>query len=103
MAQLLFLLVTFGLMWFLLVRPQQQRVRRQQQLVASLEVGDEVVTAGGMVGRIVTLDDEEAGIEVSPGVVVRFLRIAVNARTGDELPVPPAPVDDTEVVDGGSR
>lgn len=80
MAQLLFPLIFLGLMWFLLVRPQQQRVRRQRELVASLVLGDEVVTAGGVVGRIVGLDDDEARIEVSPGVVMRFVRIAVNAR-----------------------
>ncbi len=84
MAQLLFPLVFLGLMWFLLVRPQQQRVRRQQELVSSLAVGDEVITAGGIIGRIVALDDDEAHLEVSPGVVMRFLRLAVNARLGEE-------------------
>lgn len=84
MAQLLFPLIFLGMMWFLLVRPQQQRVRRQRELVASLEVGDEVVTAGGMVGRIVGLDDDEARIEVSAGVVIRVLRFAVNAKVGGD-------------------
>lgn len=82
--QALFPLIFLALMWFLLVRPQRERVRRQQQLVASLEVGDEVITAGGMVGRIVSLDDDEAHLEVAPGVVVRFLRLAVNARVAED-------------------
>ncbi|MGH9179119.1 MAG: preprotein translocase subunit YajC [Acidimicrobiales bacterium] len=82
--ELLFPLLFLGLMWFVLIRPQQQRVRRQQALVASLQVGDEVITAGGIVGRIVTLDDNEAHLEVAPGVVLRFLRLAVNARVGDQ-------------------
>lgn len=108
MAQLLFLLITFGLMWFVLVRPQQQRVRRQQQLVASLQVGDEVITAGGMIGRIVGLDDDEARIELAPGTEVRFLRLAVNARVGDDdgAGLPGEVADDpgtAESVDGGSR
>lgn len=76
-------------MWFLLVRPQRERVRRQQQLVASLEVGDEVITAGGIVGRIVALDGDEAHIEVASGVVMRFLRLAVNARMADDTPATP--------------
>ncbi|HEX2701609.1 MAG TPA: preprotein translocase subunit YajC [Acidimicrobiales bacterium] len=84
--QVLFPLVFLALMWFLLVRPQKERVRRQQELVASLEVGDEVITAGGVVGRIVALDDDEAQIEVAPGIVLRFLRLAVNARVTDEVP-----------------
>ena len=107
--QLLFPLIMFGLMWVFLVRPQQQRVRRQRELISALEVGDEVVTAGGIVGRIVALDDSEAHIEVAPGVVLRFLRIAVNARVGedesdDELGS--ASVDEPESpesIDGGNR
>ncbi|MDP8992620.1 MAG: preprotein translocase subunit YajC [Actinomycetota bacterium] len=81
--ELLFPLVVLGLMWVLLVRPQQQRVRRQRELVASLEVGDEVVTAGGAVGRIVGLDADEVRLEVAPGVTMRFLRLSVNARVDE--------------------
>jgi preprotein translocase subunit YajC len=74
------LLILFGGMWLLLIRPQQQRLRAQRQLVASLGVGDEVVTAGGVVARIVRLDDQEAALEVAPGVVVTFLRAAISRR-----------------------
>jgi preprotein translocase subunit YajC len=74
------LLILFGGMWMLLIRPQQQRLRAQRQLVASLDVGDEVVTAGGVVARIVRLDDQEADLEIAPGVVVTFLRAAISRR-----------------------
>ncbi len=83
--ELLFPLLVLGLMWVLLVRPQQQRVRRQRELVSSLEVGDEVVTAGGAIGRIVELDDDEVRLEVAPGVTMRFVRMAVNARVDETL------------------
>ena len=73
-------LVLLVLMYVLLVRPQQQRVRRQQELISSLEVGDEVVTAGGMVGRITAIEGEEIHLEVAPGVTIRFVRLAVNSR-----------------------
>jgi preprotein translocase subunit YajC len=98
--ELLFPLLFLGLMWFVLIRPQQQRVRRQQQLVASLEVGDEVVTAGGIVGRIVALNEDEAHIEVASGVVMRFLRLAVNTKLHQEG----TPVDtpDANGIDGGT-
>ena len=100
--ELLFPLLFLGLMWFVLIRPQQQRVRRQQELVAALRVGDQVITAGGIVGRIVGLDDDEAHIEVAPGVVMRFLRLAVNSRVGeDERPALDAP-DGVDGVDGGT-
>jgi preprotein translocase subunit YajC len=93
MESLLPLLLLGAVMWFLLIRPQQQRVRRQQALLQSLEVGDEVITAGGMVGRIRSLDDQRAAIELAPGVVVDFLRGAISQRlveptvNGDEGPV----------------
>lgn len=78
--QALFPLLLLAVMWVLLIRPQQQRARKQRELVATLEVGDEVVTAGGVVARIVALDDERARLEVAPGVVVTFLRGAVNRK-----------------------
>jgi preprotein translocase subunit YajC len=80
MSQLLLPLVLLALMWVLLVRPQQQRVRRQRELIASLEVGDDVVTAGGIVGRIVALEGDEVRLEVAPGVTLRVVRLAVNSR-----------------------
>ena len=83
--ELLLPLILLGLMWVLLVRPQQQRVRRQRELVAALEVGDEVVTAGGVVGRVVGLDRDEVQLEVAPGVSVRFLRMAVTSRVDEPL------------------
>lgn len=85
MLQLLFPFIFLALMWVLLVRPQQQRVRQQRDLVASLELGDEVVTAGGIIGTIVLLSDDEASVEISPGVRMRILRGAINARLNEDL------------------
>jgi len=79
MESLLPLVLIVGMMWLLLIRPQQQRVRRQQALLSSLAVGDEVVTAGGLIGRIVALDDERMSVELAPGVVA-FVRAAVSHR-----------------------
>jgi len=78
------LLILVALMWLLLIRPQQQRVRRQRELVATLEVGDRVVTVGGIKGIIVGLDDEEARIEVAPGTVLTLIRPAI-ARKVDAV------------------
>lgn len=85
MLQLLFPFIFLALMWVLLVRPQQQRVRQQRDLVASLQIGDEVVTAGGIIGRIVDLTQEEAIVEIAPAVNMRFLRGAINARLNEHL------------------
>ncbi len=68
------------LMYVALLRPQQQRVRRQQQLVTSIDIGDEVVTAGGLIGRVVGLTDDRLQLEVADGVVIELLRLAVSRR-----------------------
>ncbi|MDQ1374774.1 MAG: preprotein translocase subunit YajC [Actinomycetota bacterium] len=95
MASLLPFVLIVAMMWLLLIRPQQQRVRKQQALLKALEVGDEVITAGGMLGRIRTLDDERIEIEVAPGVVVSFLRGAVSQRLVD---APKHDDDDDEAI-----
>ena len=67
-------------MWALLILPQQRRVRQHQEVVASLEVGDEIVTAGGLYGTITSVDEETLAVEVAPGIVLRVLRSAVSQR-----------------------
>ncbi|MBA2752008.1 MAG: preprotein translocase subunit YajC [Actinobacteria bacterium] len=89
-------LVLLALMWVLLVRPQQQRVRRQRELIASLEVGDEVITAGGMVGRVTAIEGEEIRLEVAPGVTIRFVRLAVSSRVEQPDETVDVDVDDVE-------
>lgn len=76
----LFPIILLALMWLLVVRPQKERVRRQRELVASLVVGDRVVTAGGLVGTIVALTEGEARVELAPDMVVTVLRPAVSER-----------------------
>jgi preprotein translocase subunit YajC len=80
MGPLLALLLTFGLMWVLLILPQQRKMRQHQTVVASLQAGDEVVTAGGVYGTIMSVDEETLAVEVAPGVVLRVLRSAVSQR-----------------------
>ncbi|MBW3614242.1 MAG: preprotein translocase subunit YajC [Actinobacteria bacterium] len=80
MEQLLPLAFLLVVMYFLLIRPQQQRVKAQRSLVSSLAVGDEIVTVGGLVGRIVALDDDTATVETTPGTVLRFRRAAISGR-----------------------
>ncbi len=72
--------VLLVLMWFLLIRPQQARLRKQRELVASIEVGQLVLTAGGLIGTVRVLTDDELQLEVSPGVEVRMVRAAVTRR-----------------------
>ncbi|HEX9124720.1 MAG TPA: preprotein translocase subunit YajC [Actinomycetota bacterium] len=71
-----------GVFYFLLIRPQRTRARQQQSILQSLEVGDEVMTAGGMFGTIVEIDEESdiVTIEIAPGTNVRMLRRAISQR-----------------------
>ena len=78
MGPLLALLLTFALMWVLLILPQQRRMRQHQAVIASLRTGDEVVTAGGVYGTIVSVDEDTLAVEVAPGVILRVLRTAVS-------------------------
>ena len=68
--------------YFLLIRPQRNRQRAQQALLASLEVGDEVMTSGGMFGTIVEIDDDEGYVlvEIAPGTRVKMVRQGISQR-----------------------
>lgn len=77
-------LLLLPLCWLLLVRPQRQRVIRQRQLLADLAPGDQVVTAGGLIGRVVSLSGDRVRLEVAPGVVVEVVAPAISGRTPAE-------------------
>jgi preprotein translocase subunit YajC len=85
-AFLLFIIIAFAAVYLLFIRPRQQRLRQQQAAARQLEVGDEVVSAGGIHGRVVSLHDDLADVEVAPGVVMTFLKRAVSARPGAPRP-----------------
>jgi preprotein translocase subunit YajC len=92
MAALFFPLI-IAAMWFFMIRPQQQRLRNQRALVSSLEVGHEVITAGGLIGTITQLRDRDVTLEVADGVEVRVLRTAVSMRLPAESPASPLEED----------
>ncbi|CAN5722857.1 hypothetical protein BH20ACT1_BH20ACT1_11940 [soil metagenome] len=95
MAELIPFVLLLGLMWFLLIRPQQARLRKQRELVSSIEVGQRVLTAGGLIGTVRVLTDDELLLEVSPGVEVRLIRAAITRRLDDDG------LDDGGLDDGG--
>ncbi|HEY2302239.1 MAG TPA: preprotein translocase subunit YajC [Acidimicrobiales bacterium] len=81
---ILFIPALLILMYFLLLRPQQQRLRKQRALVSSIDVGDDVVTAGGLIGRVVALKDDRAWLDIGDGVTIEFLRAAINRKLDDD-------------------
>ena len=78
----------FLILYFVMIRPQQKRLREHQSLVSNLRRGDVVVTAGGLIGKIDRIvDDSEALLEVGEGVKVRVLRSLVTEVRGKTEPV----------------
>jgi preprotein translocase YajC subunit len=85
---LIFIVLVFGAIYFLFIRPRQQRLRQQQTQARQISIGDEVVSAGGIYGRVVAIDNDVAEVEVSPGVVMTFLRRSISARPSTPTPNP---------------
>ncbi|MGF1463874.1 MAG: preprotein translocase subunit YajC [Maricaulaceae bacterium] len=72
--QLLPLVAIFAIFYFLIIRPQQKRLKQHRDMVAGLRRGDEVVTQGGMIGKIQRVADDEVQVELAEGVKVRVVR-----------------------------
>jgi len=77
MGGYIFILVLLVLVWFMFIRPQRRRQLESQRLLDSLEVGKEVVTAGGLYGTITALDDDEARVRIAENVEVRVAKRAI--------------------------
>jgi preprotein translocase subunit YajC len=84
----IFFLVMLVFMYLLLIRPQRQQARRHQQMLTSLKVGDEVITAGGIYGEVTAIDEDRVQLEIDADV-----RVAVAKRAIASV-VPPEDRDD---------
>ncbi len=74
-AGMLPMLLIFGAVYFLMIRPQQRRLKEHQAMVAGIRRGDTVVTSGGLVGKVTkVVDDDQIEFEISDGVRVRQMR-----------------------------
>jgi len=71
------IILMFVLLYFLMIRPQMKRAKEQKAMVEALQKGDEVVTAGGIVGKITKLNDQYVTVEVAPNTEVVVQRSAV--------------------------
>ncbi|QIV94723.1 preprotein translocase subunit YajC [Allofrancisella frigidaquae] len=75
---LLMLVVFFAIFWFLLIRPQQKKNKELRKMLSELAKGDEVVTNGGIIGKIAKLDDTLVDLEIAENIVVKVQRNAVS-------------------------
>ena len=72
------LILIFAIMYFLLIRPQQKKVKEHQKMVAALRRGDQVVTQGGVKAKVTkVIDDGELEVEIADGVRVRVIRSTI--------------------------
>ena len=83
---LFIIIIAFLLLWLIVVRPQRKRQTQQQQMLHELQVGDEVLTAGGVYGTITALDEDHVTVEIAPKVEVRVARRAIAGVTPEPEP-----------------
>ena len=86
-ASFLPLVLIFVIMYFLMIRPQQKRMKEHRALVEALKKGDEVVTQGGLVGKVTAVRDNELEVEIAPGVKVRVIRSTITGLVNRTQPV----------------
>jgi len=72
------MIAIFVVFYFLLIRPQQKRSKETRAMLDALQKGDEVITAGGIVGRIAKLGEQYATIEIAPNVEINVQRAAIS-------------------------
>jgi len=84
------IVVLFALMWFLLVRPQRKRSQAQLIMQDNLRKGDEIITAGGLHGTVISIEDDVLEIEIAKGTIARLDRRAVAAIVTPEEEEPEA-------------
>lgn len=78
LGQFLPLILIFAIMWFLLIRPQQKKVKTHQAMVAALRRGDQVVTQGGLIGKVSKVkDDNEIEVELAQDIKVRVVKSTI--------------------------
>jgi preprotein translocase subunit YajC len=80
----IFFLVLLVFMYVLLIRPQRQQAKRHQEMLSSINVGDEVITAGGIYGEVTGIDDERVQLEIDADVRIAVARRAIASKVPPE-------------------
>lgn len=74
---LIMIAIFFGIMYFLIIRPQQKRAKEHKSLIDSLTAGDEIVTTGGLAGKVTAVDESFVQVDVAKGVNVKIQKHAI--------------------------
>jgi preprotein translocase subunit YajC len=78
----------FAIMYFLVLRPQQKRLKDHQNMVANVRRGDVVVTSGGIIGKVTRAEDAEVLVEIAEGVKIRVVKSTLAEVRSKSEPVP---------------
>lgn len=94
----LFIIILFVIAWVVLILPKQRELKRHNALIASLQVGDEVMSGSGLYGTIVGVDEDTVQLQVAPHVELKVARRAIAAKVvapgADDSLVPPGDADE---------
>lgn len=68
----------FAIMYFMMIRPQQKKMKQQKEMMSALEKGDEVMTTGGIIGRISKVTDDFVTVAIAEGVEIKFQKASIS-------------------------
>jgi len=85
---IIMLVIMFAIFYFLLIRPQSKRAKAHRELIENLKLGDAVVTAGGIHGKVAGLQDKVVTVEIATGVKVKINRSSIVSQQGQEVDQP---------------
>ncbi|SRR6056297_1442141 len=74
----------FGVFWFFLIRPQKKKQKEHEDMINKLQVGDKVITIGGIKGKVIKIKEDNLRIRVSSNVDIDFVKSAINQRLVEE-------------------
>jgi preprotein translocase subunit YajC len=82
---IIMLVIMFAIFYFLLIRPQQKRAKQHRELIETLKVGDQVVTAGGIHGKVAAVQEQVVTLEIATGVKIKLNRSSIVSTTRQEM------------------
>jgi len=97
----LYLVILVAAFYFLIVRPQRRQQQFRRQVIAAVQVDDEIITSGGVFGRVVGVEDDLLEVEIADGVVVKIARGAVQSRILPEPASGSGEIEAADDADGG--
>ena len=78
------LILVFAVFYFLVIRPQQQQAKKHEEMLGALKRNDEIVTGGGLYGKVTALNDDIVSVEIAPRVQVRVNRSSISSVINDK-------------------